>query len=208
MISLIIVRTPAAQELCWVWLSSAHFLSPLLHEHVHSLRHTHTKTASTNHSRPAPSHAPERGFKSNFSWKIRCFSSIFEPFVQGLVLFTLPVHWYLHTSLKGKEKMASMIYGLQQKHNFPCCAPNLRGQRERSHRPYKYQGPSMERGRAYSIPLKKNVSGPFKVQDYRMHKASEFHIWLWGRCALSAPVSLLVKIIITRNTCVLDVYES
>ncbi len=55
---------------------------------THTHTHTHTQTASTNHSRPAPSHAPERGFKSNFSWKIRCFSSIFEPFVQGLVLFT------------------------------------------------------------------------------------------------------------------------
>lgn len=30
--------------------------------------------------------------------------------------------------------------------NFPCCAPNLKGYRERSHWPYKHHGPSTETG--------------------------------------------------------------
>lgn len=60
-----------AQELCRVWLSSTHFYSP-----------------STNHFMAPSSRVPELDFKSNFSWKIRCFSSIFRPFVSGLVLFT------------------------------------------------------------------------------------------------------------------------
>lgn len=129
-----------AQELCRVWLSSTHFYSP-----------------STNHFMAPSSRVPELDFKSNFSWKIRCFSSIFEPFVSGLVLFTLLVYWYLHTSLKEKKKKKrpGMIYGPLQERNFLCRTPNLRGYGERSHWPYKYHGPSTESGWIFILLKKK-----------------------------------------------------
>ena len=46
---------------------------------------------------------------------------------------------------KGK-KCLDMIYGLQQERNFLCGAPNLKGCGVRSHWPYKYHGPALERG--------------------------------------------------------------
>lgn len=51
-----------------------------------------------------------------------------------------------------------MIYGLQQERNFLCCTPNLRGDGERSHWPYKYHGPSTESGWIFILFKKKNVS--------------------------------------------------
>lgn len=137
-----------AQELCRVWLSSTHFYSP-----------------STNHFMAPSSLVPELDFKSNFSWKIRCFSSIFEPFVSGLVLFTELVYWYLHTFLKGKKNQPGMIYGPLQERNFLCRTPNLRGYGERSHWPYKYHGTSTESGWMLILLKKKKEKRTKMIYD-------------------------------------------
>lgn len=50
-----------------------------------------------------------------------------------------------------EKKWLAMIYRLQQERNFLCCPANLGGYGERSHWPYKYQGPSTESGRIFIL---------------------------------------------------------
>lgn len=51
----------------------------------------------------------------------------FQAICAGVSLVYLASTLVFTYLFKGKKKSPAMIYGLLQEHNFPCCAPNMRG---------------------------------------------------------------------------------
>ena len=85
------------------------------------------------------------GFQKQFQLKNKVLFFNFQAIcirVSVVYLASTLVFTYL---FKGK-KCLDMIYGLQQERNFLCAAPNLKGCGVRSHWPYQYHRPALERG--------------------------------------------------------------